>query len=130
MPELSAGPNKTRDGKGETLFQGVAWHSLSHLCYDVGPFLWAEYGLSLGCVVSCQPFEAINMNLLAYTYNTQGILRREVWPYFDAALRTSSGDSIHKNESTLQFDGATFVNDPLARGAYPPCYIHVLFAYL
>ena len=22
---------KTRDGRGETLFQGVAWHQLSHL---------------------------------------------------------------------------------------------------
>lgn len=30
------------------------------MVYDVAPYLWHMYRLSIGCVTSCQPFEAIN----------------------------------------------------------------------
>ena len=42
----------------------------SHMVYDVAPYLWHMYRLSIGCVTSCQPFEAINRYLLCtiYTY--------------------------------------------------------------
>ena len=51
---------KSQHGTKETLFQGIAWHNCSHMVYDVAPYIWNMYRLSIGCVTSCQPFEGIN----------------------------------------------------------------------
>ena len=52
-----------------TLFQGIAWHNCSHMVYDVAPFIWDTYRLSIGCVTSCQPFEGINRSVKEYFNN-------------------------------------------------------------
>jgi hypothetical protein len=56
-PDLTKTSDSVQFPDTSTFYQGIAWHNLSHLVYDVAPMLWDRYGLSVGSVATCQSFE-------------------------------------------------------------------------
>ena len=84
----------------------------SHMVYDVAPFIWDTYRLSIGCVTSCQPFEGINRYLLrtiVIKLSSQNLCRcaalRNVKGYFNNHSNNHVGQGLEDNCAALGLQG-------------------------